>query len=197
MTPAYPGRNTLGFLGRYSRTAPLSASMRPLRFSGKPLINQIKDLSKKTSNCDQQFYPASLLHETSLTFLVEGGGEDYSRHPRQLLLHCPTTYIHVGVPSALRAVAIRAVQNCSRQFCRTSYRFEPSLSERVYPLARLIHLASTCSYFLVEGGGFEPPKVEPADLQSAPFGRSGTPPKIKPHILLERGTTVNRNTLKQ
>ena len=48
---------------------------------------------------------------------------------------------------------------------------------------------------MVEGGGFEPPKVEPADLQSAPFDRSGTPPKIKPHILLERSATVNRNTL--
>ncbi len=31
---------------------------------------------------------------------------------------------------------------------------------------------------LVEGGGFEPPKAEPSDLQSDPFGRSGTPPKI-------------------
>ena len=31
--------------------------------------------------------------------------------------------------------------------------------------------------FLVEGGGFEPPKAEPTDLQSVPFGRSGTPPK--------------------
>lgn len=30
---------------------------------------------------------------------------------------------------------------------------------------------------LVEGGGFEPPKAEPSDLQSDPFGRSGTPPK--------------------
>ena len=29
---------------------------------------------------------------------------------------------------------------------------------------------------VVEGGGFEPPKAEPADLQSAPFDRSGTPP---------------------
>ena len=29
---------------------------------------------------------------------------------------------------------------------------------------------------MVEGGGFEPPKAEPADLQSAPFDRSGTPP---------------------
>ena len=51
------------------------------------------------------------------------------------------------------------------------------------------------TFYLVEGGGFEPPKVEPADLQSAPFGRSGTPPKIKPRSLLERHTTVNRNML--
>ena len=29
---------------------------------------------------------------------------------------------------------------------------------------------------LVEGGGFEPPKAEPTDLQSVPFGHSGTPP---------------------
>ena len=32
---------------------------------------------------------------------------------------------------------------------------------------------------LVEGGGFEPPKAEPADLQSAPFDRSGTPPEYR------------------
>lgn len=36
--------------------------------------------------------------------------------------------------------------------------------------------------FLVEGGGFEPPKAEPADLQSDPFDRSGTPPN-KPRII--------------
>src|SRR6516162_4314654 len=29
---------------------------------------------------------------------------------------------------------------------------------------------------VVEGEGFEPSKAEPADLQSAPFDRSGTPP---------------------
>ena len=29
---------------------------------------------------------------------------------------------------------------------------------------------------LVVGGGFEPPKASPTDLQSVPFGRSGTPP---------------------
>ena len=28
----------------------------------------------------------------------------------------------------------------------------------------------------LEGGGFEPPKAEPPDLQSGPFDRSGTPP---------------------
>ena len=36
---------------------------------------------------------------------------------------------------------------------------------------------------MVEGGGFEPPKAEPSDLQSDPFGHSGTPPdKSKPAI---------------
>ena len=30
---------------------------------------------------------------------------------------------------------------------------------------------------MVEGGGFEPPKAEPADLQSAPFDRFGNPPQ--------------------
>ena len=30
---------------------------------------------------------------------------------------------------------------------------------------------------MVERGGFEPPKAEPADLQSAPFGHSGTSPQ--------------------
>ena len=36
-----------------------------------------------------------------------------------------------------------------------------------------------CSPYLVEEGGFEPPKSLTADLQSAPFGRSGTLPIIK------------------
>ena len=29
---------------------------------------------------------------------------------------------------------------------------------------------------MVVGGGFEPPKAEPTDLQSVPFDHSGTPP---------------------
>ena len=36
--------------------------------------------------------------------------------------------------------------------------------------------AATAWEGLVEGGGFEPPKAVPTDLQSVPFGRSGTPP---------------------
>ena len=30
--------------------------------------------------------------------------------------------------------------------------------------------------FVVVGGGFEPPKASPTDLQSVPFDHSGTPP---------------------
>ena len=32
---------------------------------------------------------------------------------------------------------------------------------------------------MVEGEGFEPSKAEPSDLQSDPFGHSGTPPRVK------------------
>ena len=51
----------------------------------------------------------------------------------------------------------------------------------------------------VEGEGFEPSKAEPTDLQSVPFGRSGTPPnkKMAPQTGLEPVTswlTVMRST---
>ena len=32
--------------------------------------------------------------------------------------------------------------------------------------------------YMVEGGGFEPPKSLTTDLQSVPFGRSGIPPRM-------------------
>ena len=35
---------------------------------------------------------------------------------------------------------------------------------------------------MVEGEGFEPSKAVPADLQSDPFGHSGTPPRGR-HII--------------
>src|SRR3990167_4145638 len=43
---------------------------------------------------------------------------------------------------------------------------------------------------VVEGEGFEPSKAEPSDLQSDPFGRSGTPPN-KPDILADLLYLVN------
>ena len=46
---------------------------------------------------------------------------------------------------------------------------------------------------MVEGEGFEPSKAEPADLQSAPFGRSGIPPLNK-HLLLENGAGYRNRT---
>jgi hypothetical protein len=39
---------------------------------------------------------------------------------------------------------------------------------------------------LVERGGFEPPKASPTDLQSVPFGRSGTSPDRTHHFLIEQ-----------
>ncbi|MCD6040387.1 MAG: uncharacterized protein K0S27_1787 [Gammaproteobacteria bacterium] len=44
----------------------------------------------------------------------------------------------------------------------------------------------------MEGVGFEPTKAEPSDLQSDPFGRSGTPPKTEPWIFLYSRAHVNR-----
>ena len=35
---------------------------------------------------------------------------------------------------------------------------------------------------LVERGGFEPPKASPTDLQSVPFGRSGTSPNLNSQV---------------
>jgi hypothetical protein len=37
----------------------------------------------------------------------------------------------------------------------------------------------------VERGGFEPPKASPTDLQSVPFGRSGTSPTLNLPFLIE------------
>ena len=49
---------------------------------------------------------------------------------------------------------------------------------------------------MVEGGGFEPPKAEPADLQSDPFGRSGTPPiSGKLNIISDKIYYVNSTLL--
>ena len=47
------------------------------------------------------------------------------------------------------------------------------------PLVLIPPFAPGDHLFMVEGGGFEPPKAEPSDLQSDPFDHSGTPPKMQ------------------
>ena len=47
---------------------------------------------------------------------------------------------------------------------------------------------------VVEGGGFEPPKAEPADLQSAPFDHFGTPPRDTCAVLLELAVGIEPTT---
>ena len=60
-------------------------------------------------------------------------------------------------------------------------------------LPNVAHCAnSTPVCKVVEGEGFEPSKAEPTDLQSAPFDRSGTPPKFELCILMVKGRVVNR-----
>ena len=87
-------------------------------------------------------------------------GEDYSR---------PSVF---RPPGRRTSCDVQAAMRPSR----TSYRFKPSPVQtgEAPAHAQLLH---TLHLTMVEGGGFEPPKAEPADLQSAPFGHSGTPPK--------------------
>ena len=68
----------------------------------------------------------------------------------------------------------RDIQLGRLTLCQLSYSRDVSLAKE--PL------------FMVEGGGFEPPKAEPTDLQSAPFGRSGTPPHLELAMGLEPAT---------
>ena len=43
---------------------------------------------------------------------------------------------------------------------------------------------------MVGRGGFEPPKSMTTDLQSVPFGRSGTPPHIFPEDKRQKGDSL-------
>jgi hypothetical protein len=48
----------------------------------------------------------------------------------------------------------------------------------------------SCAFTMV-GGGFEPPKAMPADLQSAPFDRFGTPPSRAPERSLPEHSSTS------
>ena len=46
---------------------------------------------------------------------------------------------------------------------------------------------------MVEGVGFEPTKVRPADLQSAPFNHSGTPPIVRQYSFMSNQRSQQEN----
>ncbi len=80
------------------------------------------------------------------------------------------------LPFALSGRRYRAVPVRSRRTGRTFSGSNPTLRcHSASPEPETSGHPTTSN--LVEGVGFEPTKVEPADLQSAPFGHSGTPPK--------------------
>ena len=68
---------------------------------------------------------------------------------------------------------------------------EPTQSAWKAGVLPLNYTRSMYLRMVVEGGGFEPPKAEPADLQSDPFGRSGTPPKHY-NIMFDQNSFVNK-----
>ena len=69
-------------------------------------------------------------------------------------------------PLALRAATLRGIIE--------PHQFSPRGGK---PKNHLVTTSDqTDCHTLVEGGGFEPPKAEPSDLQSDPFDHSGTPP---------------------
>jgi hypothetical protein len=86
-------------------------------------------------------------------------------------------------PSALRAAALCAAFEIAPGDFVNLHRFPSSPAK-----------TGNKAWHLVEGGGFEPPKAEPSDLQSDPFDHSGTPPKCKPAIVLQALLAVNSNT---
>ena len=81
------------------------------------------------------------------------------------------------MPPAFRPPGRRALRDVLRRF-RASV--EPLSGSHPPPT----QAAEDIDIVLVEGGGFEPPKAEPSDLQSDPFDRSGTPPKKRAYSLV-------------
>ena len=49
------------------------------------------------------------------------------------------------------------------------------------------------AFYLVGEGGFEPPKAKPADLQSVPFGHSGTLPNRTTTMIAQQNRFVKNN----
>ena len=61
-----------------------------------------------------------------------------------------------------------------------------------YTNCSVLSTSQTPVFAVVEGVGFEPTKAKPADLQSAPVDRLGTPPRTWPTILFLWSIGVNK-----
>ena len=61
------------------------------------------------------------------------------------------------------------------QIADNAFRKKPCSSLRPRFITEISYIQLT--NWLVVGGGFEPPKASPTDLQSVPFDHSGTPPE--------------------
>ena len=85
--------------------------------------------------------------------------------------------------------ALRPSGRCLRQRFLADARIEPWSKLLVLPAWEeydklQLDWVSMLYEMMVVGEGFEPSKSMTADLQSAPFGRSGTPPGVKSHCRL-------------
>ena len=98
----------------------------------------------------------------TLTTSLEGWGSTIELHPQMWYkLLCCRSFVNILRRAILlrkgKTLFVPLLANCvslRRQFC----------------FAKL---------YMVEGEGFEPSKSLITDLQSAPFGHSGTPPRLK------------------
>ena len=121
------------------------------------------------------------IENTGLLKLWSGRRDSNSRHPAWKARALPTellppTVIHLSHPADHPLVHLLLGDNLC--FLKKMYALQMKLCSSL-----MISLDLTCkiSYIrhllrLLVGGGFEPPKASPTDLQSVPFGHSGTPP---------------------
>ena len=122
--------------------------------------------------------------------LWSGRRDSNSRHPAWKARALPlsysrqqasfiTPYRHSPYPTSVRGQSYFLKKMCALQMklC-SSIVISLDLTGKISYIRHLLRL--------VVGGGFEPPKASPTDLQSVPFGHSGTPPCfIQAHCLME------------
>ena len=133
----------------------------PLPYQGSALPTELRGHKLITASCKEL--------KNNLIIVWSGRRDLNSRHPAWKAEALPTELLplfryelQIGrlnlFPQELKSISCR--KSCS--------------SNRSPKLNR--NLLQSTQLRLVVGGGFEPPKASPTDLQSVPFDRSGTPP---------------------